>query len=199
WRRQLARFHPRAARRLADASTGRTAGPAGGRYAARADARTAASLDETAFIRTAGGVADAMAGHGRLGVRALATGSAAHPGRRRAVGCARSESVRIQASGWIDRARCRWRMTVRRCPDSSEFPALVIFSAEELFGFGRITNAHLLRVPLDAFAGAIGDVAQMVRFGEQTTITEWTRRRRARLAGTQPFRMMADRVGDRLR
>src|SRR6185437_16659340 len=130
---------------------------------------------------------------------ALATGSAAHPGRRRAVGCARSESVRIQASGWIDRARCRWRMTVRRCPDSSEFPALVIFSAEELFGFGRITNAHLLRVPLDAFAGAIGDVAQMVRFGEQTTITEWTRRRRARLAGTQPFRMMADRVGDRLR
>src|SRR5262249_18633839 len=81
---------------------------------------------------------------------------------------------------------------------SRQFPALAIVAAEQFLGLGRVANAHGFGVPFETLAGAVGDVAQVVRLGQQSTVAEVTRRRRAGLASAQPFRVVADRLGNRL-
>ena len=78
-RHRLARLHHRAAGRLADAPAGRVARLAGGGRPARADAAAAAGTAQAASFGADGGVADEVAGHRRLVVRAAATGPAPHP------------------------------------------------------------------------------------------------------------------------
>src|SRR5262245_9068947 len=80
---------------------------------------------------------------------------------------------------------------------SRQFPALAVLAAEELLRLRHVADAHRLRVPFETLGGAVGDVAQVVRLGQQSAVAEVTRRRRAGLAGTQPLGVMADRLGNR--
>src|SRR5262249_6068586 len=81
----------------------------------------------------------------------------------------------------------------------SKLPALAVVTAEVLLRLGRVANPHRPGVPLQALAGTIGDVAKMVRLGQQPAVAEVARRRSAGLAGSQPLRVMADRLGNRSR
>src|SRR5262249_25535412 len=85
-----------------------------------------------------------------------------------------------------------------RLISSCQLPALAVVAAEELLRLGGVANPHRPGVPLQTLAGAVGDVAEVVRLGQQTTVAEMTRRRRAGLAGPQPFGVMTDRFGNRL-
>src|SRR5262249_34521782 len=78
-RHQLARLHPRAAGRLADAPAGGTARPAGRGYPPRTAPAAAADAHERTPVRAVGRVADAVAGDRRHGLRAPPDRPAPHP------------------------------------------------------------------------------------------------------------------------
>src|SRR5690348_5779206 len=93
----------------------------------------------------------------------------------------------------------RWcRGTVRSWQrfGSNDLPTPAIFSAEEVFGLGSVADTQRLGIPFETFAGAVGDVAEVVGLGQQATVAEMARRRRTRLTSVQPFRMVAERVGN---
>jgi len=71
-----------------------------------------------------------------------------------------------------------------------EFPAFPVFAMDEFVGVLRIRDTHFFRVPLDLFAGAIGDVAKVVRFGEQPGVFEIGTATLAAFATGDPFIVM---------
>src|SRR5690348_5757572 len=72
-------------------------------------------------------------------------------------------------------------------PPSPQRPSLAVLPPEEALRLRGVADAQGLRVPLDPLAGAVGDVAEVVGLGEPAAVAEVARRRRAGLAGAQPF------------
>src|SRR2546429_432537 len=69
---------------------------------------------------------------------------------------------------------------------SSQSPALPIPPPDQRVGFPRILAAQILRVPLDPFADAVGDVAEVIGFGEPARVFEVGGAGLAALAGAEP-------------
>src|SRR5690606_30044410 len=73
-------------------------------------------------------------------------------------------------------------------PRSSEMPAgSRILATEKAFGFGPVRDLHVVAVPLDLAARSIGDVAEVVRFGQGRSVVEGAAGRCALLAGIEPL------------
>src|SRR5262245_52729943 len=70
---------------------------------------------------------------------------------------------------------------------SPQRPPLAILASEEFLRVRGVRDLHVLRIPLDALAGAVGDIAEVVGLGEQAAVGEVARRRGAGLAGVDPF------------
>src|SRR5207244_12829320 len=68
-------------------------------------------------------------------------------------------------------------------PDA--LPIFPVLPPQELFGFRRIRNAEVLRVPLNPLAGAVSDVAEVVGLGNVAHRAgkriEWEDRKSTRL------------------
>src|SRR5207302_1816616 len=77
-----------------------------------------------------------------------------------------------------------------------EFPTFAVFAAEEAVGFGRVAGAHVFRVPFQLLAGAVGDVAEVVRLREPAGVFKVGRGRRAGLASLDPFGVVTRRARD---
>lgn len=76
-----------------------------------------------------------------------------------------------------------------------QLPTLAILSADEWFGFGCVGHSQVRGIPLEFLTDAEGDIAQVIRLGQPTSILEVARRWLARLASVNPFRVMATRFG----
>jgi len=59
--------------------------------------------------------------------------------------------------------------------------------ADQRVGFTGILAAQILRVPLDPFADAVGDVAEMIGFGEAARVLEVGGAGLAAFAGAEPL------------
>src|SRR5262249_31426599 len=81
-------------------------------------------------------------------------------------------------------------------PRSGERPPLAILPTDERLGLGRIAGVQPGGIPLQLLPGTIGDIPQVVGLGQPPGIGEGTGRRLARLAGVNPLRVMAQRLGD---
>src|ERR1035441_927525 len=79
---------------------------------------------------------------------------------------------------------------------SRQLPSLPIFAADVARRFGAILRLEPGGVPLNAFARAISDVAQVVGFGQRAGVIEVAGRGLAGLAGFDPFFPMADGIRD---
>ena len=66
-------------------------------------------------------------------------------------------------------------------------PAFAIRPPDEPIGLGAVAGLQVLRVPLELLAGAEGDRAQQVVLDQRAGVVEVAERRRAGLAGVDPF------------
>jgi hypothetical protein len=73
----------------------------------------------------------------------------------------------------------------------NELPTFPVFPVDEALSVFRVRDAHFLAVPLNLFAGAISDVAEVVGFGEQAGVFEIGAARLAVFGALDPFDVMA--------
>jgi hypothetical protein len=78
----------------------------------------------------------------------------------------------------------------------SQTPACSWGAFEEAVGVGVVGGGHFGVIPDQLGAGAVGDVAEVVGFGEGTGVAEGAAGAGAVADGIQPFLMMARGVGD---
>ena len=72
----------------------------------------------------------------------------------------------------------------------SQLPSFSVFAADEFVGVGGV-GFEGLWVPINFVTEAIGDVAEVIGFGEWAGVIEGTSGGRARFAGVDPFLVMA--------
>src|SRR2546427_5102152 len=79
----------------------------------------------------------------------------------------------------------------RRTSNGSNLPSFAIMMLDVLAGFRAIAGAHLLGVPFELFADAIGDVAQQRGLGQRAGIIKLAGRGAAGFNRFNPFVVMA--------
>jgi len=79
---------------------------------------------------------------------------------------------------------------------SLQRPAFAIRRLDEPIGLGAVAGLQVFRIPLQLLAGPEGDRPQQVVLDQRTGVLEVAERRRARLAGMEPFLVMAKRWGN---
>ena len=77
-----------------------------------------------------------------------------------------------------------------------EVPAFAVGAFDKLGGLGGVGAAEGGGVPGDFFADAVGDIAEVIGFGEASTVFEVAGGRGAGFAGEEPFGVVADAFGD---
>ena len=95
----------------------------------------------------------------------------------------------IQALNAFENGLTGDRLESRAAADASnEFPAGTrVLPAEEPLGLRPVRDPHVLTVPFDPAAGAVGDVAEVVRLGQRGRVVERAACRRAVAAGMHSF------------
>src|SRR6185436_8685700 len=78
-----------------------------------------------------------------------------------------------------------------------ERPAFAVRAANKFVGFGSVFRAKFFRVPLQSLADAIGDVAEMIGFGQPAGVLEVGAGGRAAFASGDPFGVMTRRATNR--
>src|SRR4051794_28004471 len=77
---------------------------------------------------------------------------------------------------------------------SGQRPSLAVLAADERIGLGGVPGGEPDGVPFELLAGAVGDVAEVVRLGEPARVFEVAQRGRAGLAGVDPLGPVAERL-----
>src|SRR3954469_19678066 len=76
-----------------------------------------------------------------------------------------------------------------------QLPSRAVLRFDERVGVGKAFGLHVLCVPLDPLARPEGDVAEQERLREHGRVAEVRERRRAALAGGDPFLVVARLAG----